>query len=250
MSFQSRKQKIIEKVEQQGLVDIREIALSCHISEVTVRRDLVVLAQQGLVIRTHGGAMKVGLAQAPVGFAQKAAINAQQKDEICQLAASVIQEGDVVFLDCGSTVFRLCPFIRNLKIHVVTNSLPIANALLGSEVKLNFAGGEIDFERQAAHGKMALEHFGRYHANKAFLGVDGLSLKNGLSANSEKEAETTLALAKNAQKTYFLCDSSKLEQDRYLPFAPISLVQNLITDSNAPAVLVAQYKAAGVKVWQ
>ena len=250
MGFQNRKQKIIEKIEQDGVVDIKEITLLCNTSEATVRRDLLVLAEQGLLVRTHGGAIRTSLAQVPVGFAQKSAINAHQKDAICLLAAALIQEGDVVFLDCGSTVFRLCPFIRNLKIQVVTNSLPIINALIDSEVKLNFAGGEIDFERQAAHGKTALEHFGRYRANKAFLGVDGFSLKNGLSANSEKEAETTLVLAQNAKETYFLCDSSKLEQDRYFPFAPVSFIQNLITDSNAPAILVEQYETAGVKVWR
>ena len=248
MNFQIRKQKILENIEQAGIIDVKEMAVILETSEITIRRDLTILAEQGLLVRTHGGAMKVSLSQISLNFAQKSAVNSEQKDEICRLAANQIQEGDVVFLDCGSTVFRICPFIRNLKIKVVTNSLPIINELIGSEVSLNFAGGEIDFERQAAHGKIAVEHFERYRADKAFVGIDGISLKNGLSASSEKEAEITLALAQNAREVYFLCDSSKIEKDRYFPFAPLNFVKNLITDSLISGEILRQYEAVGVRV--
>jgi DeoR family transcriptional regulator, fructose operon transcriptional repressor len=248
MNFQVRKQKIIEKLEQDGIIDVKKIAPMLETSEITVRRDLAILAEQGLLVRTYGGAMKVSLSQMPVSFAQKSAINAEQKDEICRKAVAQIQEGDVVFLDCGSTVFRMCPFIRNLNIKVVTNSLPIINELIGSSVSLNFAGGEIDSERQAAHGKIAVEHFQRYRADKAFVGIDGISLKNGLSASSEKEAEITMAIAQNARETFFLCDSGKLEHDRYFPFAPIEFVRNLITDSRVSEGVVNGYRAFGVNI--
>jgi DeoR family transcriptional regulator, fructose operon transcriptional repressor len=248
MNFQLRKQKLIEKLEQEGIVDVKEIAILLETSEITIRRDLAILAEQGLLVRTHGGAMKVSLSQMPVSFAQKSAINSNQKDEICRKAVEQIQEGDIVFLDCGSTVFRMCPLIRNMKIKIVTNSLPIINELIDSSVSLNFAGGEIDFERQATHGKMAIEHFQRYRADKAFVGIDGISLKNGLSSLSEKEAEITMAISQNARETFFLCDSSKLEKDRYFPFASINFVENLITDSQASEQLISAYKSLGLSV--
>lgn len=248
MNFQVRKQKLIKKLELNGNIEVKEIAILLETSEITVRRDLAILAEQGLLVRTHGGAMKVSLSRMPVTFTQKSAINSAQKDEICKKAAEQIQEGDVVFLDCGSTVFRMCPLIRNMKIKVVTNSLPIINELIGSSVSLNFAGGEIDFERQASHGKMAVEHFQRYRADKAFVGIDGISLKNGLSASSEKEAEITMAIAQNARETFFLCDSSKLEKDRYFPFAFIDFVKNLITDSKVSEDLVSEYRNKGVVI--
>ena len=248
MNFQVRKQKIIEKLERDGVIDVKEIAILLRTSEITVRRDLTVLVEQGLLVRTHGGAMKVSLAQLPVSFAQKSAFNAEQKDEICKKAAEQIHAGDVIFLDCGSTVFRMCPFIRNLNIKVVTNSLPIINELIGSAVSLNFVGGEIDSERQATHGKIAVEHFQRYRADKAFVGIDGISLKNGLSASSEKEAEITMVISQNARETFFLCDSSKLEIDRYFPFAPIHFVKNLITDSRVSNHLLESYRVTGIHI--
>ena len=246
MNFQNRKHLILQTVEQRGSVDVRELADLLQTSEMTVRRDLVQLAASGLLYRTRGGAMKVSLATDIHQFANKTAVNAERKDYICQLAAQEIQEGDVIFMDCGSTVFRLCPFIRNKRITVVTNSLPVVAELLASEVTVNLVGGEVDKERQAVHGLIAEEHIARYRANRAFIGVDGISLQNGLSANSEKEASTATAMARQTKKVYLLCDSSKLETDKYLYFAPLSLFDVLITDTEAKPDVILAYRQAGI----
>lgn len=246
MNFQQRKRLIVQTVEERGSADVRELADLLQTSEMTVRRDLIQLAASGLLYRTRGGAMKVSLATDAHRFANKMAVNAERKDYICQLAAQEIQEGDVVFMDCGSTVFRLCQFIRNKRITVVTNSLPVVAELIPSDVSVNLVGGEVDKERQAVHGLIAEEHMARYRANRAFLGVDSISLQNGLSANSEKEASTTTTMARQSEKVYLLCDSSKLETDKYLYFAPLSLFDVLITDREAKPELVAAYRQAGV----
>ncbi|GAB4024120.1 DeoR/GlpR family DNA-binding transcription regulator [Spirosoma gilvum] len=248
MNFQERKGLIVQTVEERGSIDVRELAELLQTSEMTVRRDLTQLAASGLIYRTHGGAMKVSLATDTHRFANKTAVNAERKDYICQLAASEIQEGDVIFMDCGSTVFRLCPFIRNKRITVITNSLPVVAELMSSEVTVNLIGGELDKERQAVHGLIAEEHMARYRANRAFIGVDGISLANGLSANSEKEASTAVAMARQSEQVYLLCDSSKLETTKYLQFAPLSLFDVLITDNDASPDLLAAYQQAGVKL--
>ena len=248
MNFQNRKRLILQTVEARGSVDVRELADLLHTSEMTVRRDLVQLSSSGLLYRTRGGAMKISLATDQIKFANKTAVNSERKDYICQLAAREIQEGEIIFLDCGSTVFRLCPFIKNKRITVVTNSLPIVAELMDSEVAVNLVGGELDKERQAVHGLIAEEHIARYRAHRAFLGVDGISVQNGLSANSEKEASLTLAMVKQTQKTYLLCDSSKLEKDKYLHFAPLSRFDTLITDQEISPKIVALYEQAGIQL--
>ncbi len=248
MNFQNRKQLIVQTVEERGSADVRELADLLQTSEMTVRRDLVQLAASGLLYRTRGGAMKVSLATDQFRFANKTAVNAERKDYICQLAAQEIQEGDVIFMDCGSTVFRLCQFIRNKRITVITNSLPVVAELLSSDVTVNLVGGEVDKERQAVHGLMAEEHIGRYRANRAFIGVDGISLENGLSANSEKEASIAVAMARQTENVYLLCDSSKLETDKYLYFAPLSLFDILITDNEARPDVLAAYRKAGISL--
>ncbi len=248
MNFQNRKQLIVQTVEARGSADVRELADLLQTSEMTVRRDLVQLAASGLLYRTRGGAMKVSLATDQFRFANKTAVNAERKEYICQLAAQEIQEGDVIFMDCGSTVFRLCQFIRNKRITVITNSLPVVAELTSSDVTINLVGGEVDKERQAVHGLMAEEHIGRYRANRAFIGVDGISLQNGLSANSEKEASTAVAMARQSDNVYLLCDSSKLETDKYLYFAPLSLFDVLITDKEAKPDVVEAYRKAGISL--
>ena len=242
MAFQNRKQTILGVLQERGSADVAELAALLSTSEITVRRDLGLLAADGLLYRTHGGAMRVDLIKNPVDFANKSARNAEEKDHICRLAAQEIQEGETILLDCGSTVFRLCPFIRNKSIRVVTNSLPIVYELINSAVTLNLVGGEVDAGRQAVHGEMAREHIARYRADRAFIGVDGLSRANGLSAGSEAEAGIALALAKQAAHVYLLCDASKLERDSYLQFAPLTLINTLITDARANESLLSSYR--------
>jgi len=231
MNAQKRRQQILEKISQAGEVEIRQLAAALNSSEITIRRDLNQLSEDGLLYRTHGGAMKVNPLEFPHHFMNKAAVNSEAKDKIARRAAEEIKDGDIIFLDCGSTVFRLCPFIKNRRIKVITNSIPIVYELRDSAVTINIIGGELDPERQAVHGKMAEMHIKKYRASKAFVGVDGIS-PNGLFANGEKEASMTVALAAQSTFTWLLCDASKIDKETYLKFANLDLVDGLITDYN------------------
>jgi len=230
MNFQKRKNIILKLVDDLGELSVKDLAEQIGTSEITVRRDLTILASDGLIYRTHGGAMKVELTKTPFDFKNKVASNVEEKDHICRLAAQEVKDGDIIFMDCGSTVFRLCQFIKQKEIHVITNSLPVIYELMGSSVKINLIGGEIDKDRLAVHGKIAEEHIRRYQADKAFVGVDGISAENGLSGHSENEAGITLAMAAHSNLTYLLCDATKIGKDKYLQFAPANLIQTLITN--------------------
>lgn len=110
--------------------------------------------------------------------------------------------------------------------------------LVGAAVQVVLADGEVGAERQALYGTVAIEQLKRYWVEKAFLGVDGLSLARGSSANSEAEAAISLAVA-GAASLYLLCDASKLEQENYFQFALLSLLNTLIMDARASADLLA-----------
>jgi DeoR family transcriptional regulator, fructose operon transcriptional repressor len=245
MNFQRRKQIILKQLDTSGEIEIKQAAAELNISEITVRRDLNQLASDGLLYRTHGGAMKVNPLEIPHDFINKAAKNIEAKDKVCRAAADKIEHGDIIFMDCGSTVFRLCQFIKNKKIKVITNSIPIVYELQNSLVSLNVIGGEFDAERQAMHGKIANEHVANYKANKAFLGVDGIS-RNGLFANSELEADITLAIAAQSAKTYLLCDDSKIGKESYLKFAEITMVSAIITNSRSDELVY--FKKRGIEI--
>jgi len=245
MNFQKRKQIILQRLNDNGEVDIKQMAAELAASEITIRRDLNALAADGLLYRTHGGAMKVNPLEVPHDFVNKAAKNVEAKDKICRAAAAQINDGDIIFMDCGSTVFRLCQFIKNKKIKVITNSIPVVYELQNSLVSLNIIGGEFDAERQAVHGRIADEHIARYKANKAFLGIDGISY-SGLFANSEKEADITQAFAAHSAKTYLLCDDSKIGKESYLRFADLDMVDTIITNSGSDEL--AYFRKMAVEV--
>ena len=245
MNFQKRKRIILEELESQGEVDIRKLAVALDTSEITIRRDLNQLAGDGLLYRTHGGAMKVNPLEIPHKFINKAAKNMEAKDKICRAAACMISDGDIIFMDCGSTVFRLCQFIKNKRIKVITNSIPIVFELQNSLVSLNIIGGEFDAERQAVHGRIANQHIAFYKADQAFLGVDGISA-NGLFANSELEADITRAFAAQSAKTCLLCDASKIGRESYLRFAKLKIINTIITDSQSEEL--EQFTKQGIEV--
>ncbi|MCP9762194.1 DeoR/GlpR family DNA-binding transcription regulator [Lacihabitans soyangensis] len=249
MNFQLRKHKILEILAANDSADVADLASEIGTSEITIRRDLNTLANQGLLTRTHGGAIRNDFDKPKIAFFDKNDVNADAKEEIAQKASELIKAGEVIFLDCGSTVFRMCKYLKNRKIKVVTNSIPVLLELLNSEVQVNFAGGEIDALRQAAHGPIATEHLARYKAEKAFVGVDGISIANGLSANSEKEAEMTMTMANNAKETYFLCDSSKFETVKYLSFSKISSVKNIVTDKKISIEVKQKYIDVGISLF-
>jgi len=246
MTFQKRAHKILELLEAFGEVEIRQLSTKIGVSEVTVRRDLTTMAANGLLYRTHGGAMKISEVIKPVSFANKAAVNLKAKDAICKRAAADIMDNDVIFIDCGSTVFRLCQFIKNKKIKVITNSLPVVNELQHSAVTVNLIGGEVDAARQAVHGSMAHEHIARYHASKAFLGIDGITAE-GLYAGSEQEASNTLAMASQSDCVYLLCDASKIGKTSYLKFNDLSLVNILVTNYNGKDL--TDFESKGLSVY-
>src|SRR5258708_40134297 len=110
MNYPKRKQIILDKLNLQGNIDVKEAAVKLEISEITMRRDLNRLAGDGLLYRTHGGAMKVNPLEIPHDFVNKAAKNIEAKDKICRAAATFINDGDIIFMDFGRTVFRVGQF--------------------------------------------------------------------------------------------------------------------------------------------
>lgn len=247
MNFQRRTSKTLELLGEHGSLEVPELSKMLGVSAVTIRRDLNLLAERGLIVRTRGGAMSIHESD-PIPFKNKATTRQKEKDYIARLAARFIDDGDTIFLDCGSTVFAIAPYLKGKKITVITNSLPLTHALLDSRVKINLVGGEVDQERMAVHGSVAGQHIARYKATKAFIGVDGVSVERGLSSNSEKEAEVTLAMMRQAKKVFLLCDSTKLGHDKYLSFAPISSIHYLVTDNEAKEEVLSEYRRAGLLV--
>ncbi|SOE21704.1 transcriptional regulator, DeoR family [Spirosomataceae bacterium TFI 002] len=227
MRFEARKREIIKQLKLKELVGVGEIATLLGVSDITIRRDFDQLANENLLVRTHGGASQKE--EKAFAFSSKEIKNIEAKRIIGEKAAALVQDGDTIFMDCGSTTIQMCPFLHDKKIKIITNSLPVVADMQGSKATINLIGGEIDPERQAIHGKMAEWHIAQYHANKAFIGVDAIDQKNNLWAHSEKEAGNSLAMIASADLVYVLADVSKLEKKSNLRFGELKSGIKLIT---------------------
>ncbi|MCE6987804.1 DeoR/GlpR family DNA-binding transcription regulator [Dyadobacter sp. CY323] len=233
MNFQERKREILNAIYNAGSLSVFELADILNASAATIRRDLHEISEEGLLVRTHGGAMKPENTVL-TSFTGKATVNNTQKESIAVKAAETVNDGDTLFLDCGSTVFLMCRYLKQKQnLRVITNSLPILAELIDTaSIQINLIGGELDKTRKAIHGEKAVQHIDGYHAHKAFIGVDGISAENGLTAHSEHESSITTAFIRNAGQVVLLCDSTKIGKDSYIKFAQLSEISYLITDQD------------------
>jgi DeoR family transcriptional regulator, fructose operon transcriptional repressor len=238
-----RKKTILNHLDKFESISIKDIVEKCLVSEITARRDLSSLEKDGLLVRTHGGAIKSEIMSSMFSFDKKSLQNQDNKIEICRFAASFIEENDTIYIDCGTTTFYLSKFLAKFNnIRVITNSLPIVSELIRySGVKVYLIGGELDKSRKALYGPMTDNIIARYKADKAFIGAGGVSLAHGLSSSDEKGASVTVKMAEAAQKVYLLCDSSKIGKDSYFTYSSLSLLSYLITDKNIDAKLLDLY---------
>ena len=243
MQAEIRKKTIINLISERGSLSVKDIVQRFNIAEITARRDLDELSSRGLIIRTHGGAIKSQASDLFFGRIKRGEIHKEAKEKICRYAVSLINENDVIYMDCGSTVYRLAKNISHLKnLRVLTNSLLIVNELIKfPNIKINLIGGELDNERLALYGPVTENLLLRYKADKAFIGAGGVSLINGLSSNEEKEASITLKMAESASEVILLADASKFEKNSYYSYAPITLADKIITDKNISKEILDLY---------
>jgi DeoR family fructose operon transcriptional repressor len=249
MDFKDRKRFILKRLEESGRVLIPEITDHCAISDVTARRDLATIESLGLLSRIHGGAVKSRTADAMFSYDKKALHNRDRKMAIARAAIPYIDENDSIYIDCGTTVYHLSGFIRHFKnLRVITNSLPVVSELIfQTGIRVYLLGGELDNERRAMYGPMSENMIRYYRARKAFIGAGGVSLADGLSAGNEKEASITRMMAQAADTVYLLCDASKIEKNAFVHYAPLEMIDYLITDQMAPE-LMKKYEEQNIKV--
>jgi DeoR family fructose operon transcriptional repressor len=250
MTYELRKKLILEMLNKNEVVTVKEIVNKCKISEITARRDLLSLEQRGIIKRTHGGAILTSGLPELFGFDNKAKEHQEQKIEICKNAATFIEENDTIYMDCGTTVYYLARFISRYKnLRVITNSLPVVSELIPyPQIKIYLIGGELDNNRKALYGTMTENLIARYKADKAFIGAGGVSLEHGLSSIDEKEASITIKMAQAAKKVFLLCDSSKIENNSYFTYSSLSLVSLLITDKGLDKSYLELYKNRGLNL--
>ncbi|HEY5988420.1 MAG TPA: DeoR/GlpR family DNA-binding transcription regulator [Streptosporangiaceae bacterium] len=240
---------ILDHIAQQGSVDVTSVASQLDVSSATLRRDLQALHEQGLLVRTHGGAVAGGVdLELPLRYRE--ARHQPEKRAIGRLAAGLVPSGAVVGLTGGTTVTEVARALMGRgDITVVTNALNIAAELvLRPSLRVLVIGGTARHASYELVGPAAEVVIDRYHLDVSFIGVDGLTVEEGCSTHDELEAHTDHAFIRRARRTVVVTDSTKLGRVTFARICRIGEIDDLVTDQRADPAVLEQLREAGVNV--
>ena len=230
-----RKQLILDEIKEKKFLQLEEMVQLLDSSESTVRRDLDELESEGHLRRVHGGAEVVSKLQTEESIQEKSIKNVQEKMEIAQKALSLIEDGDVIFIDAGTTTELLVELLDRRNLTVVTDSIHHAAKLVDKHFKTIIIGGFVKESTDASIGRAAVEQITQLNFDKAFIGMNGVD-EHYLTTPDMEEAAIKKIIIENAQKTYVLLDASKIGQVSFAKVARIDKVA-LITNHSESALL-------------
>jgi len=199
-------------------------------SESTIRRDLALLEEQGLLKRIHGGATLPTSKIAEPTMEDKSSKNLQDKHIIAKAAASMIRDGDCVYLDASTTVAEMIPFVTNKNIVIVTNGLMHVEALSSANIPTYLLGGQIKIKTKAIIGSVAQENLKQYRFDKCFLGMNGVDVKFGFTTPDLEEAMIKKLAIEFAEQSFVLVDYSKFAKIYFAKVADIEKATILTTN--------------------
>jgi DeoR family transcriptional regulator of aga operon len=245
----SRLRSIIAVIDDNGAVGVEDLAELLGVSTATIRRDLARLADQGVITRSHGGAMRAdaGL-EVPISYRRGTAV--AQKRRIAAAAATLISEGGIVGITGGTTTIEVARALAPVrKLTVVTNALNVGMQLARHRnIRLVLTGGVCRTASFELSGPIAESTLAGYNIDVAFVGVDGIDVDAGCTTHDDAEARANAALVKIARHTVIVADSSKIGRITFASICPLDLVDQLITDNEADPQAVSRLEAAGLRV--
>lgn len=254
MKAADRHNKIVEIVMEKGRISIPDICQQFNVSEMTARRDLKSLDRQGLLRRVHGGAItNLGRSYEP-SFQSRSSENQKSKAAIGLAAADLVYDGESIALDVGTTTLEIVNGLRGKKnLTIVTSCLQIANKIvdqlsLGIDARLILVGGIIRPRELSMIGSIPEQVYQDLHVDKAFIGIGGISLKDGFTEYNIEDTQIKKILIRNAQEKIVVADGSKFGLTTFVSVAPINAVDKIVTDSTAPANMITQIREQGVEV--
>ena len=211
-----RKLYLLQKVEREGTIHVRDVAKQLNISETTIRRDLMELEQEGKVRRVHGGAVRESLNQIltesrELLMQDRMLINFDRKSRICRSASELVEDGECVFLDGGTSIVAMIDYLQSRPIKIVTHNQLIVQRLHDPVAQIIIIGGDFNAKYHMSEGPMEQNMLGLYNFDRAFIGCAGMDPISGQCYTAEMGTRELKEIAmKNSNHSYLLIDDSKL----------------------------------------
>lgn len=244
-----RRQKILTALEEAGQLSVVELSARFEVSEVTIRQDLQALNEQGLLLRTRGGALSTNTLP-EFSFDVRQQQRSAEKTRIGQAAAALINHGDAIILDASTTAQAIIPFIKNIpELTVITNSLKTAMSLLDApQIQVIVPGGNLRRESISLVGHPQDDVLESLNVQMGFFGARGVALVEGLTDVNLNEVAMKRAMVGRCRQVVALLDSRKWGKVAAATFSRLDQVDIIITDIKAPWDLVSQVRQRGVEV--
>ena len=233
MLTEERQRLILEKLKTDSAVYVADLVDYLEASESTIRRDLNALHNKGLLKKVHGGATlindkKINTKDQVVEFRKN--LNLEEKKKIAIKAASLIEPGDIVYIDAGTTTELMIKYISEKDALYVTNGVVHARSLAENNLKTIIVGGELKAVTEAIVGIEALKSIKKYNFTKGFFGTNGVDVLRGFTTPDINEALLKEEVIKRCKKSYVLCDSSKIGEISSITFSDIDAAVIITTN--------------------
>jgi DeoR family fructose operon transcriptional repressor len=205
-----RRKRILDTLEKQEFVNIEDfISVLCNVSISTIRRDLGTLESEGKIVMLQGGAVRMNSRSYDSPVSSRKILHVKEKEMIARAAANLIKNGEVVYIDAGSTALRMLKHLRNKQITVITTNAIVVSDLAETDFKCILVGGEVLKETGSLVGPLVDNTLANMYFDKAFIGATGYDLQAGINTPDEREASKKAIIKKNTKETYVLVDNSK-----------------------------------------
>jgi DeoR/GlpR family transcriptional regulator of sugar metabolism len=250
-----RQQQIARIVEENGRARVTDLAGRFGVSAVTIRKDLLVLEGERLVVRTHGGAIKPRGSRPELAFQVRERLQREEKSRMGAAAAARVADGESIVLDASSSALFVARHLKDRGawhgLTVVTNSIRIASELAGHPgITVLMLGGRVRWEALSVVGPLGDGVFRRVNVQKAFLGAAGFTIESGLSDAMEEEAQIKRSMVAAAREVYAVVDHTKWGRVASATFCRTDQLTGVFTDGEAPADMVAALHEARIAVME
>ncbi len=248
---EERRDQIARRVAAQGAVSVAELSRLFGVAEETIRRDLKALENAGVLRRIHGGALRApGAPFRAAPAAERLGQNHELKEAIARAALDLVQEGDTILLDSGTTTLTLAKLLtQKRELVVVTHSLRIATQLAEApHLSVNVLGGNLRPQELALVGPDTLRALERIRVDKAFMACAGLDVEHGATVSDVLEADVKRAMIRSADQVILLADHTKWERRSLVAYARLDQFTALVSDANLSPLVQELVKSAGVDV--
>ena len=245
-----RRNLILEKLNRDGGVRVTQLSQELGATVVTIRHDLDALEQEGYLERVQGGAVPIGTNFQSADFFQRKLFNREIKTLIAATAAELVQDGDTLFINSGSTTYY---FAQQLKQHknlsIVTNSLHVAEEMGRIPTfRVILLGGNINAQFSFTSGDDTISQLNRYRADYAFLSVDGICLDGRITTYHSDEAAVCRLMMERSSSTIVTADYSKIGKEGFTYISDVQQMNTLVTDPQADQRVIESLQDAGVRV--